>query len=115
MEGVFQALGVIRADTPDRGSARGLARLARQLELPYAEAMLRLRCGFAKLAGASLLVAWPGVLQSVRARETGGNKSAGDSLNQLLRELEAHYKPSHRSALRAALNSVAEVYEQDAI
>jgi hypothetical protein len=113
--GVFKVLGIIRADFPDARSARGLARLARQLELPCEEVMLRLRCGFAELAGAPLLDGWLGMPQPARARRTAVRSSDIQRLSQHLRGREADYSPSRRSELRAALNAVAEVYGQDVI
>ena len=111
----FQTLGISPTDTPDADSVRGLATLARRLGLARDEVMLRLRWGFAKLAGAEAMAGWLGTMQPVRARSSrGGNRNTG-SLEQVLRRREADYSPARRTKLRAALNVAAEVYEQDTI
>lgn len=117
LDTAFQTLGISRTGTPDVASSRGLALLAQHLGLACDEVVLRARWGVAQLAGAVVPTDWPGALALARTRRgpgSAGQTRAKRSLNQALLDCEKNYGPARRAELRAALNAVAEVYEQDA-
>jgi hypothetical protein len=113
LDNVFRALGITPADIPDAASAQGLAFLARQLGLAREEALLRLRWGFARLAGGVSPAAWLPVPVPVRGRHATSTVSKANDLEKALRQCEANYSPARRAELRAAINCFAQVYGQE--
>ena len=112
LDQVFPALGLARAEASDAATARGLARLARQLGLAHDEAARRLRWGFAKLAGLALPSAGDASPLPVRARRARGTVRRQDAVELALRRGEAAYPAARRAELLAAINAMSEEYSR---
>jgi len=115
LDAAYQTLGITQLDAPEVANTRGLVLLAQHLGLACDEVVLRLRWGIAQLAGAVLPTVWSGT--PVRARRGTDNARqirVAPSLNLALLDCEKNYSPARRAELRDALNTVTEVYADDA-
>ena len=110
LQSVLQTLGVAAESDSNAASAFGWAQLAQIIGLDREETALRLRLGFARVAGVVGLEDWPDT-ELVRAREEVEPTRKARSLAETLRHAEAGYSPQRRAELRAALNAVAKVYD----
>jgi hypothetical protein len=103
---VFSTLGVNDLSAAESGSARGAARLAREIGMSLREALTHLRIGLAAQAGAA-----PVPLLVARHRSTGGRRTPLEECEEVLEQIEVGYDLDGLRRLRNLESEVGAIYE----
>jgi hypothetical protein len=103
---VFSWLGVTDLTFAEPGSARGAARLAREIGMSLREALTHLRIGLAAQAGAA-----PVPLLVARHRSAGRRRTPLEECEEVLEQIEVGYDLDGLKRLRNLESAVGAVYE----